>query len=213
MPEDLPGKDLTLQPAGEHGLSLRRTPTPSIKTRVAGVVMAAAAAFGIGMKVEAPQKVGSAVGISANAVRQVGEKIGEIGESRPTAEQIAAFKLLKSAPEGLIITDVKVKQVIDNGKVIDVNVRNKPSSLFVDSNEPDSKAGKGISTVKAGTVLRGIVVEGNDSRFGSNPLARGAWLYVNDTDDPLKGGFIDGNQLEYNPNFLGTKPLKLKDNK
>lgn len=213
--EDSFEKDIGLKhTGGEQGMSYSVS-RPSRMDRLKalarkaflGTTLGIAAAGGV--KAEVPQKVVGAVGNSVSAARQVGEKFGEIGESRPTKAQIEALALLKVSSEDQII-NAKVKQIREDGKVLQANIRNKPSSYYSESGEPSDRTGDIISRVVAGTQFKVIVVEGNNPRFGSNPLSKDLWLYVNNTDDPLKGGFIHTDNLNYDPKILQATPIRLK---
>lgn len=87
MAIDSGSENLSLQPSKDGGLGLRRVESKiGWRMKAASAIAATAAAFGIGMKAEVPQKVASLGEGAVNVVRQAPERFQDL--TQPPVNEI-----------------------------------------------------------------------------------------------------------------------------
>ena len=111
-----------------------------------------------------------------------------------------------------MVYDLVVKEIKDkDGKIIDVKIRNRPSSHESLSEPDDPLAGRQLGEVKAGTQFsRGILVDGTDPKYGGLRTTHDSWIYVSPENNPQSGGFIHKSNLEYTSAVQNPKASRLK---
>ena len=123
-----------------------------------------------------------AAGLGASAWLKFGgfEQLKNLLEEKPTKEQEEAARLLVGNSN--IIENIVSVKVEKNGKIVPMNLRNKPRVPF---DETDFRAGKVIGKLEADVLIKKAVrVEGNDPLNSRDKDSKSNWLAFYLSDDP-----------------------------
>lgn len=138
-------------------------------------------------------------------------------EGKPTEEQVEAAKLLaEPKPEEFVYNIVATGEKDDQGKIIPVKIRNKPtlsSPLDDDGNRSTRRVGDVLGELLHDTVVsRARVVWGDDRDSPYEPQSIGRWLAF---ENPAKPGsvvfaFERGFKMENYEKFWEIAPVDIQ---